>query len=187
MADMATRMSTVAMELGAMIPMALTWTCTSTRRETCWRSGNHSRRGRRQTSLISGSEFLISCISRCSIRSRTHLHRNPVTLACIYGRCSWRSSHVLFKLKEHWRALGLPPAARAWDNQAILHYFRVQQDKALAFSSGLHPRLGSASCVSLLPEHVVVALVDDVMGRDVVRDLWKKSRCEGQGGETRVP
>ena len=54
-------------------------------------------------------------------------------------------------LSTCWRALGLPAEAadEDWTNAMTLDYFRVQQRKVAAFSSGMmHARLGVASGVS---------------------------------------
>jgi len=47
-------------------------------------------------------------------------------------------------LSEHWQVLGLPEEAQAeeWDLETILEHFRMQQDKMVAYASGLHARLG---------------------------------------------
>jgi hypothetical protein len=48
-------------------------------------------------------------------------------------------------LSTCWRALGLPAADEVWTNAMTLDYFRVQQRKVAAFSSGMmHARLGVA-------------------------------------------
>jgi len=49
-----------------------------------------------------------------------------------------------FYLSEHWQVLGLPEEAQAeeWDLETILEHFRMQQDKMVAYASGLHARLG---------------------------------------------
>lgn len=53
-------------------------------------------------------------------------------------------------LMRHWQALALPLEAAAWEDRRILEHWKVQQQKVVAFASGLHVRLGAASRVSLL-------------------------------------
>ena len=68
-----------------------------------------------------------------------------------------------------WRELGLPAEAAAWGNAEILDFFRVQQEKVVAFASGLQARLGVASCVSSLNELALVIIADEVPGRWILR------------------
>jgi len=68
-----------------------------------------------------------------------------------------RGSDILFW--RGWQALGLPEEAAAsqWDDETVLEHWRVQQHKVIAFASGHHARLGSASNVMLL--HDLFALI----------------------------
>jgi len=67
-----------------------------------------------------------------------------------------RGSNIWFW--RGWQALGLPEEAAAsqWDDETVLEHWRVlehwcmQQHKVIAFASGFHVRLGSASNVMLL-------------------------------------
>ena len=69
-----------------------------------------------------------------------------------------------FELSSVADSLGLPPEASAWSNDAILAAFwqeqAVQQQKFLAFASGLHARLGCASPVALLEDLLVKFILD---------------------------
>jgi Leucine-rich repeat (LRR) protein len=78
-------------------------------------------------------------------------------------------------LNVNWHALGLPAEAEEWDNLKILDYFRVQQAKMAAFASGLHVRLGQASCLSSLNDLILVLIADEVLGG---RSLSKEEETE---------
>ena len=67
-------------------------------------------------------------------------------------------------LSRCWRELGLPAVATTWENAKILDWFRLQQQKVVAFASGLQTRMGAASCVSSLNELALVMIADEVLG-----------------------
>jgi len=79
-----------------------------------------------------------------------------------------------------WQALGLPPAAAGWDDNAVLQYWCVQQHKVVAFASGLHVRLGAASRVSSLNDVALVLIADEVLGGWSLLKMWQRERlvCE---------
>jgi hypothetical protein len=60
--------------------------------------------------------------------------------------------------------LDLPAGAERWPNADILHYFRKEQAKLVAFVSGLHKRLGAESSVSVLDEGALVLVADALTG-----------------------
>ena len=63
------------------------------------------------------------------------------------------------------QVLSLPAVATEWDNKTILTYFQVEQQKLVAFASGLQARLGAASGVLWLDEHALLLIGNEVMGR----------------------
>jgi len=80
-----------------------------------------------------------------------------------------------------WRELGLPAEAAAWENAEILDFFRAQQEKVVAFASGMQARLGAASCVSSLNELALVMIADEVLGGWTLRRQWaREGACEGE-------
>ena len=87
-----------------------------------------------------------------------------------------------------WRALGLPQEAEhwpGWTNAMTLQLFRVQQQKVVAFASGMHSRLGAASRVSQLDEQVLVMIAEEVLGRGRLVKEWRHERALGAcGAET---
>jgi len=56
-------------------------------------------------------------------------------------------------------------------DDATLRYFEVQQHRVLAFASGMHRRLGAASCVSSLNELALGMIGDEVLGGQIVRKI----------------
>ena len=85
-------------------------------------------------------------------------------------------------LSRCWRELGLPAVATTWENAKILDWFRLQQQKVVAFASGLQTRMGAASCVSSLNELALVMIADEVLGGWTLRRQWER---EGKGEEAR--
>ena len=84
-------------------------------------------------------------------------------------------------LSKCWRELGLPAGAATWENARILDWFRVQQQKVVAFASGLQTRMGAASCVSSLNELALVMIADEVLGGWTLRRQWEREgACEGE-------
>ena len=69
-------------------------------------------------------------------------------------------------LKRCSQALLLPESAAEWDDKTILSYFRLQQEKVATFASGLHARLGAASCVARLNDLTLMVIAHEVLGRD---------------------
>ena len=61
--------------------------------------------------------------------------------------------------------LELPPEASLWDDTEILAYFALQQRKVEALACGLHRRLGAASPILRIDDHIVSLIVDEVLGR----------------------
>jgi hypothetical protein len=55
-------------------------------------------------------------------------------------------------------------AADTSDFYQTLDYFRVHRQKVAAFASGMHSRLGAASCVSLLDELALIMIANEVLG-----------------------
>ena len=72
-----------------------------------------------------------------------------------------------------WQALGLPADAATWDMSTALECFRQQQQNALIFASGLHPRLGAASHVAWLDEQALMMIVDELLGGWSLLQLWQ--------------
>jgi hypothetical protein len=65
--------------------------------------------------------------------------------------------------------LGLPVEAYTtpWEDERILCFFVVQQQKLEAFVCGQHRRLGAASKVACLDDHTLSIIADEVLGRRV--------------------
>jgi hypothetical protein len=61
----------------------------------------------------------------------------------------WRFKSHSIRLGRCWQALGLPSEASDWDHKRTLRFLRVQQQKAAAFASGLHQKLGLHSTPGL--------------------------------------
>jgi len=80
------------------------------------------------------------------------------------------------------QALALPPEATSWDDATILQHWRVQQEKMMAFSSGLHVRLGEVSRVWSLNDVALVLIADEVLGGWSLLRLWQRERlqCESE-------
>jgi hypothetical protein len=47
-----------------------------------------------------------------------------------------------------------------WGNAEIPSFFRLQQQKFVAFASALHVRLGVESCASSINEQVLIIIAD---------------------------
>jgi hypothetical protein len=77
-------------------------------------------------------------------------------------------------LSRCWRELGLPAVATTWENAKILDWFRLQQQKVVAFASGLQTRMGAASCVSSLNELALVMIADEVLGGWTLHRQWER-------------
>ena len=73
-----------------------------------------------------------------------------------------------------WQALGLPPEAVGWDNKRILDFFRIQQQKVVAFAGGMHARLGDGSVVLSMNELAFVMIADEVLGGWSLLKQWKQ-------------
>jgi hypothetical protein len=75
-----------------------------------------------------------------------------------------------------WRypELELPPEAALWDDTEILAYFALQQRKVEALACGLHWRLGAASPILRIDDHIVSLIVDEVLGRRIF-DAYRNS------------
>lgn len=67
-------------------------------------------------------------------------------------------------LCRQWRALGLPAAAQDWSTADILDFFRLQQEKIVAFTSGKNSRLGQRSYVCGIDDFVLCLIADHVLG-----------------------
>jgi hypothetical protein len=65
--------------------------------------------------------------------------------------------------------LGLPVEAYTtpWEDERILRFFVVQQQKLEAFVCGQHRRLGAVSKVACLDDHTLSIIADEVLGRRV--------------------
>ena len=92
------------------------------------------------------------------------------------------SATDVISLSTCWQALGLPAAAADWSNATTLEFFRVQQHKVVAFTSGMHARLGAASGVSRLDEQTLVMIVEEVLGGWGLLKEWRQQEWAGEGG-----
>lgn len=61
-----------------------------------------------------------------------------------------------------------------WSNIKILEFFRVEQQKVVAFASELHVLLGAESCMLSINEMVLIMITDEVLGRRTLLSLWDR-------------
>ena len=80
------------------------------------------------------------------------------------------------RLSTCWQALGLPAASadEDWTNAMTLDYFRMQQQKVVAFASGMHSRLGAAWGVNKLDDQALEMIVDEVLGGLGLLKDWRQ-------------
>ena len=92
------------------------------------------------------------------------------------------------RLDAVWRELGLPGlgVVDAWRADDILSFFRMQQCKVLAFTSGAHGRLGAESCVSWLDEQALLLIADGVLGGWSLFKKWDQERGGAGAGGARA-
>ena len=94
------------------------------------------------------------------------------------------------RLDAVWRELGLPGlgVVDAWRADDILSFFRMQQCKVLAFTSGAHGRLGAESRVSWLDEQALMLIADGVLGGWSLFKTWGQHAvvvCDDAAGAER--
>ncbi len=79
--------------------------------------------------------------------------------------------------------LGLPEKAKWWDNRTILFHFRQQQQKLLAFASGMQKRLGAESRASSVDDEMLRLIADEVLGRTLFKNWNEGQFCVNEEEE----